>query len=40
MPPALAELFKSGKGTVIDLSLSPSYRKGHIPERGTPSARD
>ncbi len=29
--PALAALLKSGKATVIDLSLSPAYRKGHIP---------
>ena len=28
---ALAALLKSGKATVIDLSLSPAYRKGHIP---------
>jgi rhodanese-related sulfurtransferase len=28
---ALARFLKDGKATVIDLSLSPSYRKGHIP---------
>ena len=28
---ALAMLLKDGKATVIDLSLSPAYRKGHIP---------
>jgi rhodanese-related sulfurtransferase len=27
----LAALLKDGKATVIDLSLSPTYRKGHIP---------
>ena len=28
---ALAKLLKDGKATVVDLSLSPAYRKGHIP---------
>jgi len=28
---ALAAMLKSGKATVVDLSLSPNYRKGHIP---------
>jgi rhodanese-related sulfurtransferase len=28
---ALAKLLKNGKATVVDLSLSPAYRKGHIP---------
>ncbi len=28
---ALARLLKDGKATVVDLSLSPAYRKGHIP---------
>jgi rhodanese-related sulfurtransferase len=28
---ALAKLLKDGKATVVDLSLSPVYRKGHIP---------
>jgi 3-mercaptopyruvate sulfurtransferase SseA len=28
---ALAALLKDGKATVVDLSLSPAYRKGHIP---------
>jgi rhodanese-related sulfurtransferase len=28
---ALAALLKNGKATVVDLSLSPVYRKGHIP---------
>ena len=28
---ALAALLKSGKATVIDLSLSPAYRRGHVP---------
>jgi 3-mercaptopyruvate sulfurtransferase SseA len=28
---ALSELLAKGKATVIDLSLSPAYRKGHIP---------
>ena len=28
---ALAMLMKNGKATVVDLSLSPAYRKGHIP---------
>jgi len=29
--PGLAALLKDGKATVIDLSPSPTYRKGHIP---------
>jgi len=28
---ALSKLLRDGKATVIDLSLSPAYRKGHIP---------
>ena len=28
---ALAAMLKSGRATVVDLSLSPNYRKGHIP---------
>jgi rhodanese-related sulfurtransferase len=28
---ALAKLLNAGKATVVDLSLSPTYRKGHIP---------
>jgi rhodanese-related sulfurtransferase len=28
---ALSKLLKANKATVIDLSLSPTYRKGHIP---------
>jgi rhodanese-related sulfurtransferase len=28
---ALAKLLKAGKATVVDLSPSPAYRKGHIP---------
>ncbi len=28
---ALAAMLKNGKATVVDLSLSPNYRKGHIP---------
>jgi len=27
----LSKLLRNGKATVIDLSLSPAYRKGHIP---------
>ncbi len=30
-PPALAKLLDTGNATVIDLSHSPAYRRGHIP---------